>query len=492
MRIRVESKPTGDLDALIVARFSDSSVPSAGLDEKTLELVGKVKELGSAEKFLETEQVLLTDGGPAKRLVVLGAGKQADLDVMKARQLAATVARSLRKKGAKKLAFVLPTTSVEAAGDLYQAFAEGVVLSTFEPGSYYTGDNKDEKALDDVIFVTDGGNTLKDRVARGVVIAEGQNFARTLANEPPNNMYPARLAEEAEKMAKEVGLEFHALGKPELEAGGFKAIMAVGQGSIHEPRMIVMKYNGGGDAPYIGVVGKAITFDSGGISIKPGQDMDHMKFDMSGGAWTVGIMRILAQLKPNINVIGVVAAAENMPSGTAYRPGDVIGSLEGKSIEVLNTDAEGRIVLADGLAYARKLGATRLIDMATLTGAVVIALGHQATGVFTSNQEWTDLFLQTSKAAGERTWQLPIYPEHSEQIRGTTGDLLNTGGRAAGSSTAAAFLKAFTGDLPWIHLDIAGTAYTEAEKPHMPKGSSGQIIRTMVDFLIASGESKQQ
>lgn len=490
MRIRVENKLSGDLDALVVVRFSDSDSWPAGLDDKTTALLNKVKEVGGAEKFQESETILYTDGGPAKRLMALGAGKQAELSVLKARQLAGTAARSLRKKGTKRLAFAFPQAGEQAA-NLLQAYAEGVVLSTFEPGFYLTGDNKDQKVLEDVLFLADGDATLKDRVARGVVIAEGQNFARTLANEPPNNMYPARLAEEAEKMAKEVGLEFHALDQKQLEEGGFKAILAVGQGSIHEPRMIVLKYNGAGDAPYTGIVGKGITFDSGGISLKPAEHMDHMKFDMSGGAWTIGTMRILAQLKPKVNVIGVVAAAENLPSGTAYRPGDVIGSLEGKSIEVLNTDAEGRIVLADGLAYARKLGATRLVDMATLTGAVVVALGNAATGLFTSNQEWADLFLKTAQQAGEQVWQLPILPEHREAISGTTGDLLNTGGRAGGSCTAAAFLKEFTGDVPWIHLDIAGTAYTEGEKPYQAKGSTGQIIRSLVDFTIATGESLQ-
>lgn len=489
MRIRVENKLSGELDYLVVTRISGSDAVPAGLDEKTTELVNKVKSLGGAEKYLETETVLYTDGGPAKRLVIIGTGKPADFDVAKARQLAQTVARSLRKKGGKKLAFAFQTADSATAGDLYQAFAEGVVHSTFEPGFYYTGENKDEKVLDDVLFLTNNEGTLKDRVERGVVIGEGINLSRYLANETPNNMYPERLAQEAEKVAKECGLEFHALDEIQLEQGGFKAIMAVGQGSIHKPRMIVLKYNGAGDAPYTGIVGKGITFDSGGISLKPGEHMDHMKFDMSGGAWTIGIMRILSQLKAKVNVIGVVAAAENLPGGGAYRPGDVIGSLEGKSIEVLNTDAEGRIVLADGLAYARKLGATRLVDMATLTGAIVVALGNTVTGVFTSDQDWTDLFLKTARNAGERAWQMPLFPEYKEQIKGTTGDLLNTGGRAGGSCTAAAFLKEFTGSVPWIHLDIAGTAYTEGEKPYQAKGPSGQIMRTMVDFVIATAEA---
>ncbi len=489
MRIRVENKLSGDLDYLVVTRLPGSDTPATGLDEKTTGLINKVKELGGAEKYLETETVLYTEGGPARRLVVVGAGK--DFDVASARKLAQTVTRSLRKKGGKRLAFAFQLPALSNAGDLYQALAEGVVHSTFEPGFYHTGENKDEKVLEDVIFLTNSDGDIKERVARGVVIGEGINLSRYLANEAPNVMYPERLAQEAEKVAKETGLEFHALDKAQLTEGGFKAILAVGQGSIHEPRMIVLKYNGAGDAPYTGVVGKGITFDSGGISIKPAEHMDHMKMDMSGGAWTIGIMRILAQLKAPVNVIGVVAAAENLPGGAAYRPGDVIGSLEGKSIEVLNTDAEGRIVLADGLAYARKLGATRLVDMATLTGAIVVALGNSVTGVFTSDQDWTDLFLKTASKAGERAWQMPLFPEYKEQIKGTTGDLLNTGGRAGGSCTAAAFLKEFTGDVPWIHLDIAGTAYTDSEKAYQAKGPSGQIMRTMIDFVIATAESNK-
>lgn len=488
MRIRVENKLPADLDYLVVTRVPGSDTIAAGLDEKTAALVNKVKELGGAEKYLETETVLYTDGGPAKRLVVVGTGK--DFDVAAARKLAQTVARSLRKKGGKRLGFAFALPAGANTGDLYQALAEGVVHSTFEPGFYYTGENKDEKVLDDVLFLSGGEGNLKDRVERGAVIGEGINLSRYLANETPNVMFPERLAQEAEKVAKETGLEFHALDKAQLTEGGFKAILAVGQGSVHDPRMIVLKYNGAGDAPYTGIVGKGITFDSGGISIKPAEHMDHMKFDMSGGAWTIGIMRILAQLKAPVNVIGVVAAAENLPGGGAYRPGDVVGSLEGKSIEVLNTDAEGRIVLADGLAYARKLGATRLVDMATLTGAIVIALGNSVTGVFTSDQDWTDLFLKTALAAGERAWQMPLFPEYKEQIKGTTGDLLNTGGRAGGSCTAAAFLKEFTGGVPWIHLDIAGTAYTEGEKPYQAKGPSGQIMRTMVDFVIATAANQ--
>jgi leucyl aminopeptidase len=446
--------------------------------------VDRVKALSGATKLMESETVIYGEDGPAKRLLVVGAGKIADFDVAAARNLAGSTARSLRKKGAKKLAFLLPNGNLKAESAA-QAFAEGILLSIFETGVYRTGENKEEKNLEEILFIME--DSLKVAVERGVVIGEGINFARTLANEPANNLYPERLAEEAQKVAQQYNLEFHALDQAQLIEGGFKGILAVGQGSVREPRMIVLKYNGAGeDQPYLGLVGKGITFDSGGISIKPADSMGDMKMDMSGGAWVIGTMRILGQLKPKINVLGIVPAAENMPSGTAYRPGDVIGTLEGKTIEVLNTDAEGRIVLADGLTYARKLGATKLVDLATLTGAVVVALGHVTTGVFGSNQPFTDLFLKTAQEAGERAWQLPLFPEYREQITSSVGDIVNTGGRSGGSITAAIFLKEFTGGVPWIHLDIAGTAYTESEKPYLAKGSSGQIIRTLVDFVLAN------
>lgn len=487
MRIRVDNKLTSGFDALVVGVFSDGADTTSNLlDEPTRRLLKQVQENGSVGKLYETENSFI-ENGPAKRLVVIGLGKEADLDILKARRAAGVAGRQLRKKGARKLAFALPIGKLDPAA-VAQAYAEGVVLSTFDSSTYATGDNKDEKVLEDVVFLSVNNETVfKDAVERGVVIGEGANFSRWLANEPANNMYPEILADYARKTAEQYGLEFDALDAKRLQDGGFKAIMAVGQGSVHEPRMIVMKYNGAGEGqPYFGIVGKGITFDSGGISIKPAENMGDMKMDMSGGAWTIGIMRILAQLKPKINVLGIVCAAENMPSGSAYRPGDVIGSLEGKNIEVLNTDAEGRIVLADGLAYARRLGATKLIDMATLTGAVVIALGNVAAGVFTNDQQFGEGFVKVAQQAGERVWQLPLFPEYTDQIRSTVGDIVNTGGRGAGSATAAAFLKEFVGDTKWIHLDIAGVAYTDSEKPYTTKGSTGMVIRSVVDFVLAN------
>ena len=493
MRIRVEDRAlsvdaqSGAYDAIVVNLFSETTGDAAvlaRLDDGTRAAVEAVRAAGTASKTYESESVLLTDSAVSKRVYVIGAGKTDDFDVMTARRLAGTAARALRKKGAKRLAFVFQPGTVEPAAAA-QAFAEGVVLSTFEINVYSTS-TKEERVLDEVAFYLDGGDGVKEAALRGQVIAEAENFARYLANEPANEMYPERLAEEARKMSEQYGLEFDALDNARLKELGAKALLAVNSGSAREARMIVLTYNGGklGD-PAIGLVGKGICFDSGGISIKPAEKMGDMKQDMSGGAWVIGIMRILAQLKPAINVIGIVPATENMPSGSAYRPGDVVGSLEGKTIEVDNTDAEGRVVLSDGLAYARKLGANRLVDLATLTGAIVVALGTNVTGVFGTPQTNVDRFIGAATTAGERAWQMPLFPEYLDQIRSTIGDLVNTGGRAGGAATAAAFLREFTGGVPWLHLDIAGTAYTDNEKPYAAKGSSGQIMRTVVDYVFA-------
>ncbi len=485
----VEQKTGMGYDALAVALFEDQKSGPDGLDTKTGALVAELAQGESLKNLYNSELILLDAGSPATRLLVLGVGKAEEYELQTARRLAGTAARILRKKGAKKIALMLPAGNLDA-GEVAQAFAEGIILSLTDSALYKSGDKDKTKSaeLEEVtlIFATETAQA-KARVERGQIIGEGINLARWLANEPGNVMYPEQLAQEARKVAEANQLEFDALDKARLEEGGFKAILAVGQGSAHEPRMIVLKYNGAGTGqPYLGLVGKGITFDSGGISIKPAEGMDNLKYDMSGGAWVIGAMQILAQLKPKINVVGVVAAAENMPGANSYRPGDVIGSLEGKTIEVDNTDAEGRVVLADGLTYARKLGATKLVDLATLTGAVRVALGGSiAPGVFGSDRAWTELFLKTAEAAGERAWQLPLFPEYSQLIKSKIADIVNSVGGGGGASLGAAFIREFSGGLPWIHLDIASVSRTE-EKPYIAKGSSGHILRTLIDFVVAN------
>ncbi|MGH9681612.1 MAG: leucyl aminopeptidase family protein, partial [Candidatus Acidiferrales bacterium] len=326
---------------------------------------------------------------------------------------------------------------------------------------------------------------------RGRVIAESQNFARDLGNEPSNLLTPRMLADRALAMAREAGLAVEVLDEKKMEELKMGALLSVALGSAEPPRMIVITYTPrklDPKAPVLGLVGKAITFDTGGISIKPSKDMEKMKYDMCGGAAMIGAMRALAVLQPSCKVIAVIPSSENMPGGRAQKPGDVQFAMSGKSIEVINTDAEGRLVLADGVAYARKLGCTHLVDAATLTGAVVVALADVNVGVFGSDQAFTDKLLASAKAAGEKMWQLPIDDEYREMIKSGIADIQNVGsGKGGGAITGAMFIKEFTGDSPWIHLDIAGTAWQDDAKPWNAKGATGVAVRTLVDLAMKFG-----
>jgi leucyl aminopeptidase len=337
----------------------------------------------------------------------------------------------------------------------------------------------------------------------GTILAECTNIARDLSNEPANALPPAELARRAQAVAREVGLGCRVLGVPEMRKLGMGAILAVGQGSAHPPRLVVLEHRGGragakaaakgakGRSDAICVVGKGITFDSGGISIKPAQGMDEMKHDMSGAAAVVGVLRACALLRLPMHVVGVIGAAENMPSGTAYRPGDIVSSMSGKTIEILNTDAEGRVVLADALHYARKEFAPRaMLDLATLTGACVVALGKWATGLFGTHERLVELVRRAGDASGEKAWPMPLWEHHRKAVKSEVAMLKNTSGRDAGASTAAAFLAAFAEDTPWVHLDIAGTAWATKPGGYQPRGATGVGVRLVVEALRALREAK--
>ncbi len=316
------------------------------------------------------------------------------------------------------------------------------------------------------------------------IIGESQNFTRDLVNEPSNRMTPTILADRACKMAQEVGLKCEVYGADKIKELKMGAFWGVAQGSDEPPALIVLRYEPA-DAPanpVLGLVGKGITFDTGGISIKPADGMEKMKYDMAGGAAMLGAMRAIALLKPKVKVIGIVCATENMPSGKAQKPGDVQIAMSGKSIEIINTDAEGRLVLADGLFYARQLGCTHLVDAATLTGAVVVALGYVNAGVFANNDDFYGRFKQALEKAGEKFWRLPLDDEYKESIKSNIADIINSGGRWGGAVTAAKFLQEFAEETPWIHLDIAGTAWMEDSKPWIAKGPSGIAVRSLVQL----------
>jgi len=418
----------------------------------------------------------------AKRLLLIGGGKAKTFSPSDLRKLAGAAVRTLKSKSIRQFAFVAPDSL--PADDAARAIVEGAFVGNFDP-DYYKSDRKDQK-IDAVTVVARGDQSKLDAAVNlGRIVGESQNFTRDLVNEPSNRMTPTILAERAQKMCKEVGLQCEVFGADKIKELKMGAFWSVAQGSDEPPALIVMKYEPAGapEKPVLGLVGKGITFDTGGISIKPADGMEKMKYDMAGGATMIGVMRAIAMLKPKIKVIAIVCATENMPSGKAQKPGDVQIAMSGKSIEIINTDAEGRLVLADGLFYARQLGCTHLVDAATLTGAVVVALGYANAGIFANDDQMYDRFSKALAKAGEKMWRLPLDDEYKEIIKSNIADIVNSGGRWGGAITAAMFLKEFAEDTPWIHLDIAGTAWTEDAKPWIAKGPSGIAVRSLIEFV---------
>jgi leucyl aminopeptidase len=432
-------------------------------------------------KMLETVLLHKPQGLKAKRLLLIGGGKAKSFSSSELRKLAGAAVRTLKAKDLKSFAIILPS-GVDGAA---KAIVEGALVGSFDP-DYYKTDRKEQKIEELTIVAPKGANqrSLNSGMEQGRIIGEAQNFTRDLVNEPSNRMTPTILADRAEAMCVETGLECEIYGPDKIKELKMGAFWSVSQGSDEEPRLIVMRY----DPPrapkkrVLGLVGKGITFDTGGISIKPADGMEKMKYDMAGGAAMIGAMRAIAQLKPNLKVIGIVCASENMPSGKAQKPGDVQIAMSGKSIEIINTDAEGRLVLADGLHYARQLGCTHLIDAATLTGACVVALGMVQAGIFSNDDDFYERFSKALPNAGEKMWRLPVDDEYRDIIKSNIADIMNSGGRWGGAVTAAMFLKEFVGDTPWIHLDIAGVAWMEDNKPWIAKGPSGVPVRSLVEF----------
>jgi leucyl aminopeptidase len=495
MQITLETKPfaTIETDALVSYVFEESDPVQGRIAEIDQFSEGLLRRLATSGELtgkpLEMTLVHAPRGLKSARLLLVGAGKREKFDTATLRKLAGAALRYLKSRSVKRLAFVLREN--ESAESAAQAVAEGALTSNFESDKYKT-DKKDTKSVDSVVLA---GFSEQDRaaaekgLARGRIIADSQNFARDLVNEPSNKLTPKMLADKAQAMAKEAGLAVEILDEKRIAELKMGALLSVAQGSVEPPRMMVVTYtpaNPKPGAPVIGLIGKAVTFDTGGISIKPSDGMEKMKYDMAGGATMLGVMRALAALKPNVKVICVVPSTENMPGGRAQKPGDIQTAMSGKTIEVLNTDAEGRLILADGIHYAKQLGATHLIDAATLTGAIVVALANVNVGVFGSDQPFTDKFLASAKAAGEKMWQMPIDDDYREFIKGTVADIQNIGsGKGGGAITGAMFIKEFTGDSPWIHLDIAGTAWNDDAKPWLAKGPTGVALRTLIHLVMS-------
>jgi leucyl aminopeptidase len=442
-------------------------------------------------KAFETALLHRPQGLKAKRLLLLGGGKAKNFSSFELRRMAGAAVRSLKSKGLRGFAFLtpeLPSGAAEAA----RAVVEGAFVGNFDPDTYKS-DRKDQR-IDELTVVAAAGDraALERALEEGRMIGESQNFTRELVNEPSNRMTPTILAERARRMVEGLGVpgfSIETYGADKIKELKMGAFWGVAQGSEEPPALLVLRYEpqGAPQKPVLGLVGKGVTFDTGGISIKPSDGMEKMKYDMAGGAAMLGAMRALALLRPKVRVIAVICATENMPSGKAQKPGDIQIAMSGKSIEVINTDAEGRMVLADGLFYARQLGATHLVDAATLTGACVVALGFVNAGIFATDEPMYATFQRALERAGEKMWRLPLDAEYFEQIRSSIADIMNTGGRWGGAVTAAMFLKEFVDDTPWVHLDIAGTSWMEENKPWIAKGPSGFAVRSLVEFARLMG-----
>jgi leucyl aminopeptidase len=487
MQIKLENTPVEQLnvDALAVICFESDENPSHLLAAQNGWLPEILTSGEFSGKLYEMAVLHRPQGVAAKRLVVVGGGKLAAFSPVEARRIAGSLARSLKAKGVHSLALVLK----EADAPLVSAVAEGAVLGAWEADKYKSDPKKNDKRIDSFALCLSTAATPDMAAAfeRGRIIGEAQNQARDLVNEPANKLTPADLTAAARAMASSYGLECQVLDTEAMTKLGMGALLGVAQGSSNPPFLILLKYMPAHPVgtDHLALVGKGVTFDTGGVSIKTAEGMERMKYDMAGAAAVVGAMRALAQLKPAIPVTGYIPTVENMINGNAQRPGDIVTALSGKTIEVLNTDAEGRLILADAITYAIRNGATHIVDAATLTGAIGIALGHHNIGAFTNNETFLAKFMAAARAAGEKTWQLPMDEEYKDYLKSAFADLPNIGGRHAGSITAAWFLREFADPTPWVHLDIAATAWLDEGKAWLSKGPSGVGVRSFVQLALA-------
>ena len=502
MNTKLLFAPSSDVETELLAVFAvDANADKAAKPEIRL-LAGDDTPARAARAILDSgefkaescETLLLhaPGGFKAKRLLIVGLGKAAKLTIHEARKGAGVAVRFAKPRGLREVAIAVPVAEALDPKLSVRAVAEGAVLGDYDSDTYRS-DRKDRSVQSAQLVAPPSFNhaAAEAGLREGLIVAESQNFARELINEPGNRLTPTVLGERAAAMCREVGLqcEVHSTEKMrELEMGAF---LSVARGSEEPPALIVMKYeppNAAPRGPVLGLVGKGITFDTGGISIKPADSMEKMKYDMAGGAAMIGAMRAIARLQPVVRVVSVVCATENMPSGKAYKPGDVEIAMPapgkpGKAIEIINTDAEGRLVLADGLTYAKQLGATHLIDAATLTGAVAVALGLLNAGIFANDDDTYHHFTEGLSISGERFWRLPLDDDYREVIKSNIADIKNTGGRYGGAINAAMFLKEFAEDTPWLHLDIAGTAWNDDAKPWLASGPTGISVRSIIEWI---------
>jgi len=472
---------------LPVFEGEDSLGDVPGLDEATGGEVSRARSSGEFRGKAYEIFIAPARGWKAQRIALVGAGKVAEWNPERIRRVAMACSYAAKDRAIASVGWIVrgPAPALQVA----RMAADGLSAGEFEIGTYRH--RPDRRRLAQATVVVPGGDdaAVAEAVRTGRVIGASANAARELANEPGNVLTPRVFASRVTALATSAGLIVDVLDESRIRALGMGLLMGVAQGSAEPPQVIVLRHEPphAKNAPVLGFIGKGITFDTGGISIKPADGMERMKSDMSGGAAVAAATTALARLNVPVRVVAVIPTAENMPGGRAMRPGDVVTGASGKTVEVINTDAEGRLILGDALWYAQQLGATHLVDLATLTGACVVALGHHTSGLFGSDAEWTSAVQSAANAAGDRVWPMPIYEETKDQIKSQIADLLNTGGRPGGACTAAAFLKEFAGSLPWAHLDIAGTAWAESNRGYMPKGPTGAGVRLLIELARTVG-----
>jgi len=496
--MRIEATTRGitaqQADAVVVGLFEGDTGrrgAAAAVHRALKGLVARVIASGEFKgTYCQTAHLHAPSGLTFGSALLIGLGKREGLDVRRLRGAVAAAARVLARKRCTSVA--LPALGLGPGGlspaESVEALAEGLERSTFRLGAQKT-EKKDRPAAIEEAFLVGVKPPALARAQRAIevgrAIGAGANLARDLINLPGNMLSPEQLADRARAVAEEVGLDVDVLDEKRMKRLGMGALLSVGQGSSRPPRLVLMRHDGAGGRRRLGFVGKGITFDSGGISIKPSSGMWEMKFDMSGAAAVLGAMHAIGRLKPKARVLGVLACAENLPSGRASRPGDIVTARNGKTIEIISTDAEGRLVLADALAYAIEQGATHLLNLATLTGACIVALGHEASGLMTNDARWAAAVTRAAERAGERVWELPMFGEFRDDITSKVADIKNVGAaRQAGTIAGGMFLKEFVGKTPWVHLDIAGTAWAGAAKPHRPEGPTGVGVATMVRLAL--------
>jgi leucyl aminopeptidase len=498
VRVTVGDVAQIEADAVVVNLFEGVEQPGGATAAVDKALDGAISSLIDQSeikgKFGEISIVHTLGKLPARIVAVAGLGKRRDFNVDKIRGVTGEFCRALRKLNCHKVATILHGTGVGGI-DLEtsaEAITEGAVLGLYSFTRYKKSEYEDIEEILIAVREKEEIPILEAAIGKGKVIASATNLARDMGNEPANYMTPSRMAEAAKEIADKYDLEFRVFDRGDMEAMGMGALLGVAKGSNEPPKLMILSYKGDTRSEKaLGFLGKGITFDSGGISIKPSEGMGEMKDDMAGAAAVIAAIGAIAQLKPKINVTAVIPATENLPSGTALKPGDVLKAMNGKTIEVISTDAEGRLILADALSYARKLGLSPLIDLATLTGACRVALGVFYSGLFGNDQDWIDKVLRAAEKTGERMWHMPMPEEYKEQNKSEIADVKNAGNRYGGAITAALFLAEFVDKTPWVHIDIAGPRLSNKESGYIVKGATGVGVRTLVELALSEAKSQE-